>query len=334
MKKLSKLRLNVLNEQGLEEKQMNALRGGNNCYCSCYWANQGGSSIEANRDANYIIKVILFILLCSYKINAQVILIPISRHVSNMTTVDSGNIRIWYALNATDINNSETYDDYQRLEIGVYLSRYYSYFIYYSDSLHKVMREEHSNVQGRSVWMGVHGKNEFWSEYQFSEYYKDFSKNVFTEYAVMPMYMHRYNCHYSEDIPIQNWKLQNDTLTVVDYLCQKATCRFRGRDYTAWFTVDIPISNGPWKFGGLPGLILKVYDNEKRYIFECTRVEIHEKKYPITLFDYKHYEKIDRKKLLQFQKAIHDDYFKVAGVEFTSIGKQPEKIPYNPLELE
>jgi natural product precursor len=53
MKKLQKLRLRVLNEQNLAEKQMNALRGGENCFCSCYWAGNGGSSVESNRSANY-----------------------------------------------------------------------------------------------------------------------------------------------------------------------------------------------------------------------------------------------------------------------------------------
>jgi natural product precursor len=53
MKKLSKLKLHALNEQNLTEKQMNALRGGTTCYCSCYWAGQGGSSELDNRNANY-----------------------------------------------------------------------------------------------------------------------------------------------------------------------------------------------------------------------------------------------------------------------------------------
>jgi natural product precursor len=53
MKKLAKLRLNVLREQDLAEKQMNALRGGGMCNCSCYYANSGGSSINANMMANY-----------------------------------------------------------------------------------------------------------------------------------------------------------------------------------------------------------------------------------------------------------------------------------------
>jgi natural product precursor len=53
MKKLGKLKLNALNEQDLAEKQMNALRGGGNCFCSCYWAGNGGSSELNNRNANY-----------------------------------------------------------------------------------------------------------------------------------------------------------------------------------------------------------------------------------------------------------------------------------------
>jgi natural product precursor len=54
MKKLGKLKLNVLNEQSLEQKQMNELRGGEHCCtCSCYWANNEGSSSGSNRDANY-----------------------------------------------------------------------------------------------------------------------------------------------------------------------------------------------------------------------------------------------------------------------------------------
>jgi natural product precursor len=53
MKKLSKLKLNALNEQDLAEKQMNALRGGRYCACSCLYANSGGSSINANMNANY-----------------------------------------------------------------------------------------------------------------------------------------------------------------------------------------------------------------------------------------------------------------------------------------
>jgi natural product precursor len=53
MKKLSKLKLSAFREQNLVEKQMNALRGGRYCSCSCYYANSGGSSVANNMGANY-----------------------------------------------------------------------------------------------------------------------------------------------------------------------------------------------------------------------------------------------------------------------------------------
>ena len=59
-----------------------------------------------------------------------------------------------------------------------------------------------------------------------------------------------------------NWKLNNDTKKIGNFNCQKATIKFRGRNYTAWFTNEIPVRYGPWKFQGLSGLILEVYDDD------------------------------------------------------------------------
>ncbi|GAP73338.1 GLPGLI family protein [Candidatus Symbiothrix dinenymphae] len=278
--------------------------------------------------------ILLFVFICviSSEVNATKPWPPYPRDVSNMVTVDSGNIRIWYALNAVDIHKAETYDDLQRLEIGTHLSKYFSHFVYNSDSLCTNWRNKHPTARSAPMRMGNGGKDGAWSEYYFSEYYKDFSKNTLTEYARMPMRISDYQ--YSEDIPVQNWEIQQDTLTIAGYLCQKAISRFRGRDYIAWFTVDIPINNGPWKFSGLPGLILKVYDKDNQKIFECIKIEIYKEKYPIKMYNYKNYGKIERKKLLELQKKNHEDYYTVAGMIVTS-GNQPhEKILYYPLELE
>ena len=52
--KLKILKLNQLLEDNLNNREMNSLKGGGNlCFCSCYWADQGGSSIANNRSANY-----------------------------------------------------------------------------------------------------------------------------------------------------------------------------------------------------------------------------------------------------------------------------------------
>lgn len=63
------------------------------------------------------------------------------------------------------------------------------------------------------------------------------------------------------------WDISDSVSKVAGYDAVMATCSFRGRDYTAWFTPDIPVSAGPWKFSGLPGLILSVRDAEGYYDF-------------------------------------------------------------------
>jgi GLPGLI family protein len=256
------------------------------------------------------------------------------RNLSNAIIVDSGNIRILYALNAVDITDSKTYDDLQQLEVGAYLSKYYSYFICKSDSSLTDWIIKHPNPKryGHAVenphFTWIQGKDKRWSEYYWSDYFKDFSQNVLSEYAWMPYLVPNYQ--YSEPLPVQDWIMHDDTLTVVGYLCQKVTCRFRGRDYTAWFTPEIPINNGPWKFGGLPGLILKVFDADKLYTFECVGIENLKQKYPIKMFPLDFYKPTKREKLLQLQKECHENYRKVIGNNEINSKKRT----YHPLEIE
>jgi GLPGLI family protein len=56
------------------------------------------------------------------------------------------------------------------------------------------------------------------------------------------------------------WKILPDQQKIGEYKVQKATTSFGGRDWTAWFTTDIPIQDGPYVFYGLPGLIVKIED--------------------------------------------------------------------------
>lgn len=65
-----------------------------------------------------------------------------------------------------------------------------------------------------------------------------------------------------EKIPIQTWNILTDSKKIGDYACQKATTHFRGRNYTAWFTKSLPVIGGPWKFDGLPGVILEITSDD------------------------------------------------------------------------
>lgn len=71
------------------------------------------------------------------------------------------------------------------------------------------------------------------------------------------------NNFYSDDLIPMQWVITNRTKQIDSMECVKALTIFRGRAYSAWFNSNIPVSEGPWKFGGLPGLIIELYDEEK-----------------------------------------------------------------------
>ncbi|MFD0931675.1 GLPGLI family protein [Psychroflexus salinarum] len=70
-----------------------------------------------------------------------------------------------------------------------------------------------------------------------------------------------------------SWDITDETKKIGRYEVQKATAHFRGRDYTAWFTSEIPLPYGPWKLVGLPGLILEAYDTDKEIYWYFKNIE-------------------------------------------------------------
>ncbi|NBA87202.1 GLPGLI family protein [Emticicia sp. CRIBPO] len=69
------------------------------------------------------------------------------------------------------------------------------------------------------------------------------------------------------------WDLHSDTLKLNNMICHKATTKYAGRQYVAWFTTEIPIPDGPFKFYGLPGMIVKISDTENHFNFELVSFE-------------------------------------------------------------
>ena len=77
---------------------------------------------------------------------------------------------------------------------------------------------------------------------------------------------------YSEPIPALQWKIEGKDSVIAGYHCQAATTSLRGRQWRAWFILDIPVSDGPWKLCGLPGLILRATDEQGYFDFDCTGI--------------------------------------------------------------
>ena len=102
------------------------------------------------------------------------------------------------------------------------------------------------------------------------------------------------------------------------------------------------MKRGPWKFQGLPGLILKVYDKDKLYTFEAIGLET--RKYPITRFrQYKEYTRSTREKVWKMQRRWHENWFKAVDFHKATMDASGQMItgeavsiytPYHPLELE
>jgi GLPGLI family protein len=178
------------------------------------------------------------------------------------------------------------------------------------------------------------------------------SRNSYTIYVNYPENKTTFNANaigtlnyfeYTEDLEMPKWTIHKETQTVLSHPCKKATCRFRGRDYVAWYAIDIPISCGPYKFAGLPGLILKIADTENLYSFECIAIEksaerIYKDKkkpeaVPVTREEFINMEK----RTHQNPKSIIEIMTKSLGFNFDDIkDKIPDdaKVKYNPIELE
>jgi GLPGLI family protein len=109
---------------------------------------------------------------------------------------------------------------------------------------------------------------------------------------------------YEEDRPI-NWKISSETTKIGEYKVQKAEADFGGRKWTAWFTTDLPYQDGPYKFGGLPGLIVKAEDDKGEYSFDLM------KNYKIadfpTLNQFGNTIKVKRGDYVKQQKKFQED---------------------------
>lgn len=80
------------------------------------------------------------------------------------------------------------------------------------------------------------------------------------------------NVYYSSNEKM-NWKIEKETKLINNLKCRKATTQIFGRNWTAWFTEEYPFQLGPYKFYGLPGLILEVYDSKNEYHFVAIQIK-------------------------------------------------------------
>lgn len=108
-----------------------------------------------------------------------------------------------------------------------------------------------------------------------------------------------------EKTPAFKWQLKDDSSIISGISCNSATLNFRGRNFMVWYSPDIPTPFGPWKFYGLPGLIIKVESDDKSILFQLTNlsnVNEEEIKRPTSN------KKITLQEYIRFQQSVLDDF--------------------------
>jgi GLPGLI family protein len=129
--------------------------------------------------------------------------------------------------------------------------------------------------------------------------YKDYKKGMM---VVRTAFSNTKKCIVNDSIPKLNWKLEAQKKRIGPYQCQKATTTFRCAKYTAWFTTAIPLSIGPGKLSGLPGLIVEAVNERANITYKLLTAEYPtaKKTYHIAppntgdpTFSYAEYKKIE-----------------------------------------
>ncbi|HWA52527.1 MAG TPA: GLPGLI family protein [Patescibacteria group bacterium] len=142
---------------------------------------------------------------------------------------------------------------------------------------------------------------------------------------------------YEDSLDLFKWQILSDTATISGYKCQRATTFFRGRHYDAWFSDQIPIQNGPLKFGNLPGLIVQVNDSDRLFYFRLTSFEKVSQIAEIEL-NQNGFIKTERKKFMELRKAMFQNpqaFLGGQGATFQYKSDVPlASKKYIPMELE
>ncbi|QHV97079.1 GLPGLI family protein [Spirosoma endbachense] len=126
-------------------------------------------------------------------------------------------------------------------------------------SLYTYVNEMGSTDDGRYTWRN-----------QELLLYRNFAKEQKTD--VVEMLGKTYVIDDSLHTPV--WKIGNQIKDIAGYICMKAESEdpIKKQKITAWFAQDIPVSAGPERYNGLPGLILELNLNDGDVVIEATNV--------------------------------------------------------------
>ena len=208
-------------------------------------------------------------------------------------------VKIFYKSTwATVDGDGNKYDDEQALLIGEHSSKFYSWRQKRNDFLQDSLERAGASPFDIPRVIATKGyKNS--QTYCVYKNIPEEGKLIFTEDMGKKFKV-------EEDMPVMEWTLLDGDTTICEYSCKKAVTTYKGNTWTVWYTLDIPCSDGPWKLGGLPGVIMKA-DNEKGlFSFVCAGIE--KGNGEVIAFDENEkYTKVTMKKIYEMKDLMTND---------------------------
>jgi GLPGLI family protein len=209
-----------------------------------------------------------------------------------------------YTWQFDTLKKNDIREDLIVLQVGSRVSKSYSYNAFQIDSLlttpegERIYRRMQNDISKAILERRETPKSA--AKYKIYKNYPDGQVTV-TDNISHNYYM------YSDQLNPQSWIIVDSVKTLLDHSCQMAMCDFRGRRWIAWFSPDIHLSDGPWKFSGLPGLIMEVYDAEEHYKYSIVGIEQVQDEplvFSPVVFGYRSFGKYEETTRLEFLRAL------------------------------
>lgn len=203
-----------------------------------------------------------------------------------------------------DTLSGKTAKDWLVLQIGKNMSKCYSYYSMQVDSI--FASPDRDVILRQQINAAIGSKTE-WPHKRMKAYvYKNYpqGKMTVTDGLLMQDYI------YEDTLYAQNWVIQDSSKLILGHECQKAVCHYRGHCWTACFAMDIPITDGPWKLCGLPGLIMEATTEDNSHAFKLLGMEKVSKK-PIVFS--KTYVGNNKFETTTFEKFLKEQYIFLFG---------------------
>ncbi|GEM56697.1 hypothetical protein B0A58_16080 [Flavobacterium branchiophilum NBRC 15030 = ATCC 35035] len=121
-----------------------------------------------------------------------------------------------------------------------------------NEAIFKLYDERASGIHDAPNGEVYYVTNDHLSKFYYSNSVLTYCRHLFSTYEIL--YFDEYKSKLKWEIYTANKR------KIGLYECVEAKTRLNGRNYSIWFTFDVPLKFGPLKFHNLPGMIIEIQE--------------------------------------------------------------------------